>query len=453
MNIKINSIKNKLILYFFLFTILIFAILWIAQALFINSYYTKMLTDEIKDLATNIEKIQTTNLLDEISFKNSVNIVIFGDDKNIKYSSVNSEKPFYINIDKIIEKLNISNEYNTTFTVKLPEFNSEGIVYASYKNGNYYVITANVNPISSVIKVLSNQLIITTVIILIISVIISIYISKRLTSSIVDMTKSANKLAKGDYDTVFKLTEYEELNTLADTLNFSAKEFKKTDSLRKELIANVSHDIKTPLTIIRSYAEMIKDLSGENKIKREKDLDIIINQTQLLTTLVDDMMDLSMLESKTIKLKISKYNFVSSINKIVDSFKGIKDCNFKLKLYTDKNKINVLADEVKINQVINNLISNAINYVGKDETVYINIYEESDKIKVEVKDNGKGIEDTSDIFERYYKSNDKYRKSGYGTGLGLSIVKNILELHKFEYGVESKVGVGTSFYFYIDKYK
>ena len=449
MNIKINSIKNKLILYFVLFTSLIFIVLWIMQVFFINIYYTNMLTEEINKLASNIENIKRETLLDEISFKNSLNIVIYDLNKNIVYTSANSKTPFYIDIDKLIDKLGESNNYYTTFRVKLAEFNSEGLVYASYKNGNYYVITANINPIHSVINVLSDQLIITTIIIFIVACILSIYISKRLTNSVVEMTKTAKELAKGNYNTKFKLTEYEEFNTLADTLNYSAAEFKKTDQLRKELIANVSHDIKTPLTIIKSYAEMIKDISGDNKVKREKDIDVIIYQSNLLTKMIDDMMDLSKLESKTIKLNIEEYDIVKSVNTIIDGFKSFTDYKFILNTNIN-NKTKVKADEVKINQVLNNLISNAINFVGEDKTVYINITEIENKLKIEVKDNGKGIEDTSNIFDRYYKSNDKFRKSGYGTGLGLSIVKNILELHNFKYGVESKINKGTTFYFYID---
>ena len=448
MNIKINSIKNKLIIYFVLFTILICSVLWLMQSIFLNSYYTKMLSIEIEKLGENIKQIQRISVLDEIAFKNSVNILIFDKNKNIKYNSTNSKTPFYIDLDEIINKLEKSNKNNISFNVKLNEFDSQGLVYVSYSNNNYYLITANINPIDSIINVLSNQLIITTVIIIIISIIISIYISKKLTTSIVDITKSAKKLGQGNYNVKFSTTEYEELNTLVDTLNYSAEEFKKTDNLRKELIANVSHDIKTPITIIKSYAEMIKDISGENKLKREKDLDVIINQSELLTKMVDDMMDLSKLESKTITLNKNNYDIVKSINSIVDAFKSFDEYKFVTNFNNNEN-IFVNADEIKINQVINNLISNAINFVGEDKTVYINIIKAKDKVKIEIKDNGKGIKDTTKIFDRYYKSNDKYRKSGYGTGLGLSIVKNILELHNFEYGIISKEEKGTTFYFYI----
>ena len=448
MNIKINSIKNKLIIYFTIFIVIICSVLWLVQTAFLNIYYDKMLSNEIKDLGEEIKQIQKTVILDEIAFKNSVNILIFDVYKNIKYNSTNSEIPFYVNLDEIINKIKNSKSQNILFNVKLNEFDLEGIVYASYNNGRYYLITANIDPIDSVVKILSNQLIITTIIIIIVSVIISVYISKKLTNSIIDITKSAKELGKGNYDVKFKLTQYEELNTLSNTLNYSAEELKKTDKLRKELIANVSHDIKTPITIIKSYAEMIKDLSGSNKVKREKDLTVIINQTDLLNKMVDDMMDLSRLENKIIKLNISEYDIIKSVNSIIDGFKSFKEYKFKTNF--DLKQIIVIADEVKINQVINNLISNAINFVGEDKTVYINIIKINDKVKIEIKDNGKGIKDISKVFDRYYKSNDKYRKSGYGSGLGLSIVKNILELHKVKYGVESKVDEGTTFYIYLN---
>ena len=450
MNIKFNSIKNKFIIYFTMFSITIFIILWIMQVVFIQAYYKGMIGNELikigKDVTQNYNNI---DLLDEISYKNSMNILVFDESGNIKYSSQSSDKPAYIDLNLAITNLQKSDDDYTTYTVDIPRLKSESIVYANKIDNTYVIVSTNIEPIGAATKVLSNQLIYITMILIVLSFLISVYISKKFVKPITEITNTSKELGKGNYNVVFEQSEYEELNNLANSLNYSANELKKTDGLRKELIANVSHDIKTPLTIIKAYSEMIKDLSGEIKEKRDEHLSVIIGQADLLTKLTDDMMDLSKLETGTAKLKVEQYNIIAQINDILNSFRCFKENKFIFSIENNLEEYLINADKIKIYQVLYNLISNAVNFVGEDKTVYVNLLKKNDILRIEVKDNGKGIKDVSQIFDRYYKSNDKFRKSGCGTGLGLSIVKNILELHKFKYGVDSKVGIGTKFWFEI----
>jgi signal transduction histidine kinase len=435
-----------------MFSITIFVILWIMQVVFIQAYYKSMIENELVKIGKEVTRnYKDTDLLDQTSYKNSMNILVFDESGDIKYSSQSSDKPFYIDLNSAIANLQKSDDNYTTYTVKIPKFKSESIVYANKVNGTYIIVSTNIEPIGAATKVLSNQLVYITIILMILSFIISIYISKKFVKPITEITNTSKELGKGNYNVVFKQSEYEELNNLAISLNYSANELKKTDGLRKELIANVSHDIKTPLTIIKAYSEMIKDLSGDIKEKRDEHLSVIIAQADLLTKLTDDMMDLSKLETGTAKLNIEQYNIVAQVIDILNSFKCFEDHKFILNVENDLEEYIVNADKIKIYQVLYNLISNAVNFVGEDKTVYVNILDKANSVRIEIKDNGKGIADVSQIFDRYYKSNDKFRKSGYGTGLGLSIIKNILELHKFKYGVDSKVGIGTTFWFEIDK--
>lgn len=450
LNIKINSIKNKFIIYFTMFSVTIFVILWVMQVVFIQAYYKSMIKNELVKIGNDITKnYDDIDLLDQISYKNSMNILVFDEFGHIKYSSQSSDKPSYIDLNLAISNLKKNNGNYTTYSVKIPRLKSESIVYSNMVNNIYVIVSTNIEPIGAATKVLSNQLIYITIILILLSFIISLYISKKFVKPITDITNTSIELGKGNYDVVFKQSEYDEINNLASTLNYSANELKKTDGLRKELIANVSHDIKTPLTIIKAYSEMIKDLSGDIKEKRDEHLSVIISQADLLTNLTNDMMDLSRLETGTAKLNIEEYDIIIQVSEVLNSFGYLEDYNFILSVENNIKECLVKADKVKINQVLYNLISNAVNFVGKDKTVYVNILKNNDLVRIEVKDNGKGIEDVSRIFDRYYKSNDKFRKSGYGTGLGLSIVKNILELHKFKYGVDSKVGIGTTFWFEI----
>lgn len=439
-------------MYFTMFSVAIFVILWIMQVVFIQAYYKGMIANELVKIGNDVSSNHSdTSLLDEISYKNSMNILIFDEIGEIEYSTQSSKnKPFYIDLNMAINNLEANNGKYTTYTVKIPRINSESIVYSNKVDSTYIIVSTNIEPIGAATKVLSNQLIYITIILVVLSFIISLYISKKFVKPITEITNTAKELGKGNYDVVFKSSEYEELNNLADSLNYSANELKNTDKLRKELIANVSHDIKTPLTVVKAYSEMIKDLSGDIKEKRDEHLSVIINQADLLTKLTDDMMDLSRLETGTAKLNIESFDIINQVNDVLNSFRCFDEYKFILSIEDNMEECLVKADRIKINQVLYNLISNAVNFVGNDKTVYVNIIKNNDSIRVEIKDNGKGIEDVSQIFDRYYKSNDKYRKSGYGTGLGLSIVKNILELHKFKYGVDSKVGIGTTFWFEIN---
>ena len=453
---KTNSLKKKIVLYFIILVIAIFIILWLLQVIFLQSMYSFMIESEVAKVGNTIkENIENEDKLNEISFKNSFNIMVVSDTGEMYYG-INSEKrPFYIDLNQAKYNLNHSSADYATYSIKIDKMKSGIVVYVTKVDNKYLIVSTNLEPISATSRVISTQLIYITIITLTLSIIISTIISKKIARPIESITEKAREFGNGNYKVEFDSnTEYSEINELAETLNYSAKEMERTDRLRKELIANVSHDIKTPLTIIKAYSEMIKDLSGDVKEKREEHLDIIINQADLLTKLTDDMMDLSKLETGTATLEAKEYDLKLQIDSVVKGFRAFTDIEFKSSFDENIDSFIVLADEIKINQVINNLVSNAINYVGEDKTVYINVKNKDENyLRVEVKDNGKGMEDTSHIFDRYYKSNDKFRKSGYGTGLGLTIVKNILELHGLEYGVESKLGVGTTFYFDIKKNK
>ena len=218
-------------------------------------------------------------------------------------------------------------------------------------------------------------------------------------------------------------------------------------------MANVSHDLKTPLTMIKAYSEMIRDISYKDEKKREEHLNIIINETERLNILVGDILELSKAQANVDDLEITDYDLAYEINEIVKRYQIIKETeNYVFELDIPEN-IMVKADKNKINQVIYNLINNAINYTGEDNKVLIRVIEGKNDYLIEIVDTGKGIskEDIKHIWDRYYKKDKNHKRNVVGTGLGLSIVKSILEKHNFKYGVSSKINKGTTFYFRIKK--
>ena len=317
----------------------------------------------------------------------------------------------------------------------------------------YIFLNAPIQPLDASLTLIKNQYIYIVIAMLIIAILISSLISKILTDPIVKISDSANKLAKGNFDVTFQTnSNIKEIKNLSETLERAKNELSKTDSLRKDLMANVGHDLKTPLTMIKAYAEMTRDIN-QNKEKRQENMNIIIEETDRLTLLVNDILNLSKLQSETYELKLEKFDINELIKAIIKRYKVlIKDEKYNF-IYEGTGQVFVEADKTRIEQVIYNLINNAVNYTGNDKKVYINLKEEKKFVRVEVIDTGNGIndEDIKNIWNKYYHNELKHKRNTYGTGLGLSIVKTILESHGYKYGVNSSKGNGTMFYFEINR--
>ena len=308
------------------------------------------------------------------------------------------------------------------------------------------ILDNNLIPLDSAVETLKLQLTYITIIVIVLAIVIAMLLSKYISKPIVALNSSAKQMANGQYDVVFEGKGYLEINELNENLNNTVKELQKTENLRRELMANVSHDLKTPLTMIQGYAEMMKDIPEENN---QENLEIIISEVERLNHLVNDMLDLSKLSSKTMELHLENYSITENIVDIVErilKFNEGKQIN--ITFHYDKN-VCIFADMGKIEQVIYNFIYNAIHY-SKDE-ICIEIKQEvyQNKVKVLIKDNGIGINenDLKVIWDRYYRVDKGHGRSHFGSGLGLAIVKEILDYHHFTYGVESKVNEGSIFWF------
>ena len=198
----------------------------------------------------------------------------------------------------------------------------------------------------------------------------SIAISGYLTKPINELTEKARKLAHGDFEVDFQGAEYgTELTQLADSLNYAKDEISKADKLQKELIANVSHDFKTPLTMIKAYASMIKEISGENPEKRDKHAQVIIDESDRLAALVSDVLDLSKIRSGIDELKMEEFDLSEYVFATLEKFGYLTETGgYELVCKVDEDLF-TRADYGKIGQVLYNLVGNAVNYTGKDKKV------------------------------------------------------------------------------------
>ena len=283
------------------------------------------------------------------------------------------------------------------------------------------------------------------------SVCMAFMLSKLISKPLKSMTESAKKLAAGNYNVDFDGGGYREINELSDTLNYAARELSKNDNLQKELIANISHDLRTPLTMIKGYSEVMRDIPGENT---PENIQAIIDETERLSKLVNDLLDLSKVESGTKAFEPEPLDLTDAVHTVISRYDKMKAAQGYNIYFSYEKNVTVLADRTMILQVIYNLINNAINYCGDD--LYVGVKQEiiSDKngkpfVRISIEDHGEGIpEDKLPlIWDRYYKIDGVHRRATVGTGIGLSIVKKLLIKHDASYGVESKVAEGSVFWF------
>jgi len=424
-------------------------VLWFFQIVFLNTFYEYNKSKNIKDIAGEI--VLKYDYLDEfdldkLSFSKDVCIEII-DEMIPKYSSKSME---CVNSNKYKTEFLNSDLNTATYKLVNQRFNNKTLIHAvKLDDDSYLFVSSSLQPLDATVQLLSKQLIIVSILDVIIALIIGYFISKRISKPIEKMSFKAKNLAKGNYDFKFNdNSNIREIDELANTLDYAKEELKETDDLRRDLLANVSHDLKTPLTMIKGYAEMIRDLDNEKK--RVDNLNVIIEEADRLNLLVNDLVDLSRLQSNKEEINIEEFDLSLLIKNIIKRYDIYKEKDGYIFELNIPDSIFINADKKKIEQVIYNLINNAINYTGKDNKVIINIKNE-DGILVEIKDTGKGIndEEITYIWDKYYHSKKKHKRNKIGTGIGLSIVKNILEIHNFKYGVTSIKNKGTTFYFII----
>ena len=461
LNIKkrFSSIKAKTLLYLIVFSVSILLVLWFCQIVFLKYSYQDYQIQNINQLALSIQRSSFVNLnstLEEVAYENEVCIEYYTNSGNVYYyNTMMNGCALGKNNQDILKTENAfmeSNLTSDTYKVINREYEVQAFLYGIKLDSGSVFLYSTLEDVGGANAVLKNQLIYLTFIAIIFACMIAYFLSKKITDPILDITKKAQKL--GSSPTV-KFPDYGvlEVNELAHVLSNAQTEMVKTDELRRDLMANVSHDLKTPLTMIKAYAEMVRDISYQDEQKRTEHCNIIMDEVERLNVLVNDILTLSKMQANADEIHLESFDLVKEIETIVKRYEIIKETenyHFVLDLPT---KAMVYADQKKLNQVIYNLINNAINYTGSDKTVTVRVKKEKDSYLVEIIDTGKGIkkEEIDLIWDKYYKNDKNHQRNVVGTGLGLSIVKTILENHHFKYGVKSEKNKGTTFYFYVKK--
>ncbi|MFV0254972.1 MAG: sensor histidine kinase [Erysipelotrichaceae bacterium] len=451
-------------LYFTFFALGLLIVLFLLQSILIVPFYESQNSIKTQELVNSISRglkdsSFTGDALNRITYQTSSCVIITNNRHDIIYKADNIGDSCALNnnvifsIDSAIAELADSSD-SFSKIVDFEYTNQANVIIGQKVKANlisYYVFASSpIVPISSTIDIIQQLLLITSAFAIVIAIVVAWFFSKAISKPLVKIKNEASKLAQGNYNIEFKAEGYSEINDLSTTLNMASNRLSKLDKIREEMFANISHDLKTPLTNIKLYSELIEEISGDDPTKRQEHLDIITKEANYLTQLVDDMENSN---AEQITLNITRFCLSDELLQLLDVVLVANiDRPVRFESYIEAD-IFILGDRVKLNQVVRNFLNNAITHNAdiKDLVIELNLVKKGNCVIVSVIDNGYGIneKDIATIWNRYYRGSSNFHRQDSGSGLGLAIAKNILERHNFVFGTESIENERTCFYFEI----
>lgn len=460
-----HKIQTKLMMGLVGMTLVIVAFLWIYQVAFLESNYINAQKEKLVSIVETAAMSYSNQSLDafeklteEMYYKDNLTIEVLNLEGNSLFVTGNMMGRGHmmgqrgLSMEMLRE---ISIEGDLLTTAKNTRLNLETLLYALRIEDSEAILigTLPLEPIKATVDILESQLFYLTLILLLLSILMSIFIAKYFIKPIKELNYSVKAIAEGKLDTRVALSSKDEFGDLAKSFNHMAENLTRVEHLRKDLIANVSHELKTPLGIIKGYAEMTRDLHGDNATKRNDNLNLIVEESDRLTEMVNGLLDLSQLQAGYTKLNLEKIAFGELSHNVLEKYKTLANEHQLSLIDKVSNEVTVYIDKARIEQVLHNFLSNAIRYTEPGgEIILATSQNQEGELEVSISDTGIGIPEASmaSIWSRYYKVN---AQSQSGMGLGLAIAGNILEAHGFKYGVESTEGKGSKFYFCIPKDK
>lgn len=445
------------------------AFLWTVQILLFEPNYInttkESLLETVQETATSLEDmaVDPTGLPDEpllFLSKTIVGTLFLIDDSGEILSAYNNGQK--LNID------GLKNEYNWLLSHAPTVLNGEslstvenfekssailiGVPMTLFQRPAALLLSNTITQIEALQRLNRQQLFLFTIILTIFASTISFFLAQHFIRPIKTIKEAIVRLTKGELYSVPKLNRGDELGTLSESVADLSTELQRVDVLRKEVIANVSHELRSPLALITGYGEMVRDVSGSDERLRKEHMDLIISEAHRMSAMVDDIMDFSIMQAGYTQLKNEVWNTYEVVSSVVAYARGIANqYDITVDFEADSTNGNALFDRIKMEQVLRNLINNGINHTPKNERLLIKLTNTAAGTKVAVINPGKDIppEQLELIWERYQRVQ---HQAGHkeGTGIGLAIVKTILTSHAFDYGAESKNGV-TCFWFVVPR--
>ena len=313
-----------------------------------------------------------------------------------------------------------------------------------------YGASRGLNIPPQVLNAARTQFFLTVGAILLATALVGFTMARSISEPIIETNEAAKQLGASRYTRPPHSGGYREIAELNDTLVRAAEDLGKVEDLQRELIANISHDLRTPLTMIIGYAEAMRDIPEE---VTPENMQIIIDEANRLNSMVNEVLDFSRLRTGSLELEEKPFNLTAQIREICGRVSKMSAVEGYTVLFEPAEERMVTGDSGRISQVLYNLLGNALTYTGEDKTVRVTQQDTGSRVRVEITDSGEGIpqDELPYIFDRYYRSRENHRRAVIGSGLGLNICRSILEKHGARYGVRSEEGQGTTFWFELPK--
>lgn len=322
------------------------------------------------------------------------------------------------------------------------------------EDGSYIVyIIDNKTTVQNLNKDLSRIILEAMVIGLIISVLMSLLLAKTLVMPLQELTKAAENVASGDFEHKVDNPSRDEIgvltqtfNDMAETLEDTLDDLKKSEQMRKEFVANVSHELRTPITSVKSYSETLLDDPNMNPEMREKFLHVIVNESDRMSKIVQDLLTLSRFDAGSIEFEFTKFSFEKSVRDVYSAMRlEAQNHKHEFTLEFIDPMPDIVGDRGRIEQVLMNMVSNAIKYTKNGGRIKMTAGVKDCQVWCSVRDNGIGIpkQDVENVFDRFYRVDKARSRESGGTGLGLSIANEIVLRHNGTLKLDSKVGRGT----------
>ena len=474
-----------------IFSAVILGSLWILQTVFLQTMYNRLVVKKTEKIFSQLLKEKKSHTsddetffarIDEIVFSNSVMVLLLDSDGNLLYSA--DEHSFSFSDRQIpsrmpkrerskddaadgekTENAKKIRQSGTGVYHNLPPFyrsffekvKEEGklrhqskrsgtlILGQRFEDGKVIFLSRPVKAVGAAVEVIRVQLIWVTAASLVIGFLLAWILSRRFSKPVSSIVKESKLMAEGKFDLKFEKGFCTELDELSDTLSQTALSLDRLEHSRQELLANVSHDLRTPLTMIRGYAESIRDISGDVKSERDKDVDVIVRESNRLTDLVNDILDYTSIQDS--EPVFEKCDLAAISENVVSQFAPLCENGGITLDFHAGSGLFVEGNENQLKRVLYNLIDNAVRHCGEKKRVEVHVKKSGGGILLQVQDFGEGIprEQLGQIWDRYFTA--RQRRSKGTSGLGLSIAKEILLKHNADFGVESEVGEGTCFWF------
>ncbi|MCM0650697.1 HAMP domain-containing histidine kinase [Clostridium swellfunianum] len=430
-----DKITIKLAKYFLTIITIIIVICFAASSVFLSRFYLNSQYDNLENSAREIYKALSNK--EPIAETNISAILINGDNITSLTHGKMGMMPFLRSVE------NISFKTKGIFTNAM---DAEFLYYNLQTDLGNIVVFQNNNYSSEYLRVVYITLFFIFISALLLSIPLISFIGKKFTKPVLQIEKAASSISKGDFDVNLNIKTKDEIETLSNSINQMALDLKKKYQLQRDFIANVSHDFKTPLSVIRSYSEAIKDeLVDESETKKYSNE--IIKEVDRLNSMVMDLLQLSKLQDGAYILNRQYVNLSELVNVCTNQFRIIS-AQKNITTLVNVPSIEIYADLKYLQRVLYNFLDNAIKFSMQNGKVEVFTSYDGENIKLSVKDYGEGIKphELDEIWNKYYKNS----QSG-GMGLGLPICREILKMHGFHYGVTSSFENGTEFYFIIPK--